>query len=564
MARTTQTRRLWLILLASLTLLLSACGGGGGDDPAPITDGDKDHVEQEATLDGDGGEASEAEQEVPAESDGEGQETLADGDPDAEADHSEGETEDTGIIRGTVHVSDALKSFPLVVVIFSDNPFMSKNARAVGSASFTGGKSEYPYEIKGLADGNFYVTVSINAGNVDSGDDNIGAAYREKVTLVTSDAALRVREGIDIFADVADPQLGSISGTLHLSPAYQDKQVIVLAVRIKDNQAVEMWPYSSDYTAATGAETRSFSVPNLKADERYYLAAFVRALDEQPYYGYMSPHAAYAIGAGSRKAQLKYENETFYIGKVDPAYGSVSGSLKLPAAVTGGTMAIYVVSVTEDATRKETPLASYVPETVLLVKKDDSSSSFAYEVGNLRDGKKIQLVGILKIDASHTAYAAYPQWWKAETLTVNYQTSKHQTGKDINIPFTEVKGTLSVSTSKITKPAWATVSLVTLNGTTVSDFGGSATVNFEATSRKGAASKAFTMFPVKGGSAWKPVVVIGEHQKDANGDPLPDKKVTCTPAILGGTTIGIDGAQRNATKDISVSESLVGWTCAAQ
>lgn len=553
---------LLLISLACLALFLFACGGGG--DASPIvsdgdTDSDTDHVEQDTQADGD--TDSVAEQEELAVPDGDESEAADDTDTDAEL-PSDGDTDATtesGIIRGTVHLSDALKSFPLVVVVFSDNPFVSKDAKIVGSAAFEAGQNTHAYEIKGLEDGNYYVTVSINAGDAQSGEDNIGAAYPEKVTLVNSDPALRVREGIDIYADVADPQLGSIAGTLHLSPAYQDKQVIVLAVRVKDNQAVEMWPYGSDYTSPSSSETRSFLVPNLKLGEKYYLAAFVRPSENQSYYGYLSPHAAYAIGT---PGQLKYENESFYIGKVDPAYGSVSGSLKLPKAVSGGAMAIYVVRVTESSTRKETPLSSYVPETVLMVKKDDSASSFAYEVGNLRDGETIQLVGILKLDDTHTAYAAYPQWWKAETLTISYSGAKHQTGKDINIPYTELTGTLTVSSSKITSPAWATLSLMTTSGSTITDFGGSVTVNFES-SRKGSAGKAFAMFPVKGGSAWKPVVIIGEHQKDGNGNPLPDKKVTCTPPLLNGT-ISVDGTARNVSKDISVSESLVGWTCTAQ
>jgi len=108
--------------------------------------------------------------------------------------------------------------------------------------------------------------------------------------------------------------------------------VVTVALAKKADGTFEPWPTAADFTPAQqGSETRAFELDNL-GTAKYRVMAFAQFLKNGPYVGYPSPYGPYNVSA----TQMDYSGEVFYIGVADPAWGSVSGTIKIPGTVSGG------------------------------------------------------------------------------------------------------------------------------------------------------------------------------------------------------------------------------------
>jgi len=289
--------------------------------------------------------------------------------------------------------------------------------------------------------------------------------------MVAEDPELNEITGIDIFIGIVNSDKGTISGNLHLSNAYQDKSIVVVANRITEEEGkevIEMWPSAVVFTSAqAGSETRAFQLTNLP-DGNYRIYSFTSIGEDYPLLGMASPYGPYVIDSGSKAKD--YSGEVFYMGLKDDNWGSVSGKIVLPTSIAEGALAIYISSGVEvEGTQPGEEYVQWSPESIVFVKQNSLGTETTYTVGNLKDDTQVTVAAILYLNPEKSSIGAYPEWWSPQALKVAFSPQagdeqKHWSNININVSITEMSGTLSIdhNSFQAQSPAWSMIYLASI------------------------------------------------------------------------------------------------------
>ncbi len=577
---------LFVLLVLSLSLI---CGCGDSDDEADgdgtpdgdsIVDGDSD---TDDVIDGD---TSDGDSPLPDGDSTDGDTTdgdTTDGDTTdgdiADGDHTDGDMTDgdenpsqLGSISGTVFASNDYAGVRRIVFLYDENPYSDFSITPLKQIELAGsGNTAELYSFTELIGGQYYVMMRVDVGDDDDASNDVGAVYPDIVSIVPIDPQFRDIESVDLYIGLDNPEKGSISGTLMLSSAYQEKRVYLMAVEFKGvdesgNNIIDAWPSSVQFlNPAPDQMARSFSLTNLNGGN-FFLMAIVDYGESLPLLGYYSPYGPYQISLDEREGQQSYTDEMFYIGVKDPNWGSISGIIELPAALPGKQVGVSLCSaqtVTPENPEEE-PVEFCQAETILLV-KNDGSTQLPYTLGNLQDGERYIVAALSVLDETHLTGAYYPKWYSAQYLEIGFDAQQQSdtvkrdwTGIDFQMPITEVSGTLTVthSTFDSATPIWARVMFVEMEWditwvpfsmeTEITDVGGWADAVFSGS--RANFSTTFTGFPIAGGN-WNLAAFIGTSDTD------PSLGYWCYP--LGGSgsensPVAVDGSQLQQNLNITI------------
>lgn len=558
------TEKIFSILMLISTVILfnatSGCGdsgGNGGDYDVPEFewDGPGEDGDDDLVTDGDTTEAVDGD----LESDGD---TVVDGDTS--------ETEFTGSISGKVTTSQAMAGFDAQVQIFNKNPMVEWGVAAYKNFDIEGDENtvEEEYSFEDLPAGVYYVWVYIDVNNNDDETDDVFAVYPQYVKIDPANENYRDRSDVNMFVDTSNDDLGSISGTLHLAPAYQTKRILVVTTEYETTNP-EFWPNSVTFTEPAASETRTYNNTNL-TNGTYYTMLYVYPSADNPVpLAYRSPYDSLKIDVEDN-TKKDYTDQHFYMGIADPNFGSISGNLILPTAIDGE-IGVYLFASNQSEEVKTS--AEENSQTLLLLSNDGTSTSFPYTVGNLKSQDEVWVGGYINLDEDHIGMGYYLPEDLENPLSIDLDGTKDLTGIDFEVAITEMSGTLSVTHDKA--PVMVKLALVDIEldipNVTVNSIGGVATVTIEDPTAP--IVEDYTMFPTYGGEYTIMAVIYTEKDtaKTEDGDVDDEEE---TPSLYDETscykvtndllpipeTMTVDGTQRNVTQNINLNTST-GWYC---
>lgn len=476
----------------------------------------------------------------------------SDGDePDGDVD--EDDPDIAGEISGSVFIGADMAEYDAAIQLYDENPFVNLAALPVDWKELPGGVDalERVYAFTGVESGRYYIRVLVNVGNNDDLLDDVFAVHHEVLTLIVEDEALRVKTGVDIYVAGSDPDLASISGKLHLSAVYQDYRKLVLFSEKKVG-AADFWPGSITFVEPqAGVGQVDYKCGSLSAGD-YFITVYVLVADEVPLV-YPSPRATVAVDPD--QIGLKdITGQDFYLGLADADFGSIQGTIRLPAP-TAGEMGIYVFANIDEGVQTE-------PQALVMVKNDGTLSNIPYTVGNLVTQEEIWVAGFLRIDEEHITFAYHDPGETALAIDLDNPAKKNLYSKNLDLAITEMTGTLTVSYS--TEPALARLVLVELDEGLIDlvpeivAYGGG--VDVELSSSRGSVSGDYVMFPVAGGNKWATFVYL---DTDGTEGITPDD-VICyqdKPLIGDRPTISVNGAKLNVSNVNIHMNTSSNWSC---
>lgn len=553
----------FMAVLALVTVVAFGCSSDGSDD-TPYYDGDAPDGDEDGDApDGD------------ADGDSPDGDTLPDGDDvdgDEDGDEEDGDEEDgdivvptSGSISGVLHTGQALAASDATIALFNVNPFEQWGVAPVKTLDIAGDDTltEKTFTLEEVPTGRYYMWAYLNVGNDQNTANDVFNVYPRVITLVAQEPDLRHVTGANIYIDVLNAELGSISGQLHSSPAYSERRVMMVASRVIDNEErteIEYWPSSVVFLEGGANATRPYLFSNL-FDGSYYTFAYVSTGETTPPLVYGTPYAPLQIEVAT-PAKKDYTDAKFYLGLADPSFASISGNIILPRPIEGE-LGVYVFSskAEDDSAPEVEPMA------FVLVKNDGLTTTIPYVVGNLGSETDIWVAGGLQLSEEKIAFGFHPE---ALTVDVEDPTRKDLAGKNINVPITEITGTVTVTSDS--DPTWIRVVLadISVNWTSfpptlsINDLGGGVDVELAAPAR-GTQSASYSMFPVKGGN-WSLLVVLDTDLVEgiSDGDQWCFQGTVSPPQIapkkaVDGTALLIDTGW-----DITVNTaSGQGWICTA-
>jgi|GEM_PF-6096323 len=559
-----------MIIIFASFIVVSGCGDsspadGDSDIPEFEWDGPGEDGDDDTIVDGDDVENIDGDSE-----------DIVDGDEEAD------QPKVLGSISGKVTTSAALSEWNAKVELFDVNPMTEWGAEAVKTVEITGNASttEETYQFDELEEGIYYLWVYIDVNNNDDEDDDVFAVFPEYIKIDPTKDNFKDRTDADMFVDAQNADLGSISGTLHLSPAYQGKRIMVVTSEF-DTTNPEYWPNSVYFTEASNSETRTYTNTNL-TNGSYYTMLYVFPGEGNPIpLVYRSPYDALEIDVDNN-AKKDYTDQHFYLGVADPNFGSISGTLNLPVAIAGE-IGVYIFAT--DNSDTNVAFKNQDSQVILMLDNDETSTAFNYTVGNLKTQEEIFVAGFINLDEDHIGLGYHDP---GETpLSIDLNVTKDLTGIDMDVAITEVSGLLSVTHSKA--PAMVRIALadmdVTIDGiqlkTEVYGYGGATDVVFDE-SGKASASKEYTMFPTYGGEF--AIVAVVYTEKDGVTTESDYDETWCyriVPGSVGGLDIlpelnkvSIDGTVTSYDYDIDFDTTATGtipltditygtWICSA-
>lgn len=484
--------------------------------------------------------------------DGDG--TQPDGD-EPDGDEADGDEPDMqGRISGRVFSTVQMAEWNAAIQLYDENPFENLIALPVDWKELPGGVDELEreYQFTGIESGRYYLRVLVDVGNNEDLLDDVFAVYAEVVTLIAEEEDLRVKTGINIYIDGGDPDLGSISGNLFLSAAYQDYRKMVLFSEKKVGEA-DFWPACLTFVEPQAGQGQvAYSCGSLP-ESAYFMKVYVLVANELPL---VHPSPREAVAVDPSQAELKdITGQDFYLGLADTDFGSIQGSIRLPAP-TAGEMGIYVFANIDDGAATE-------PQSLVMVKNDGTLTSIPYTVGNLVTQDEIWVAGFLRIDEEHITFAYHEPGETALSIDIDDPGKKNLYSKNLDLAITEMTGTLTVTYNQ--EPALARLVLVELDEGLIDlvpeivAYGGGVDVELSSGGR-GSVSGDYVMFPVVGGNKWATFVYL---DTDGTEGITPDD-IICyqdKPLIGDRPTISVDGTKLDVSNVNVHMNTSSNWSC---
>ncbi|RJO67506.1 MAG: hypothetical protein C4523_09235 [Myxococcales bacterium] len=182
---------------------------------------------------------------------------------------------DWGSVGGTMYVAEQFQDRQIVVVAAQQKPGGDVEFWP-SSVDFTypppesrEGEQARAFNLRNLPDGNYYVIAFINMGE-DQAPPAQFSPY-SPYEILFSDESKRNYAGETFYVGVADPNLGSVSGTITLSGRVPEGLLGVYLYAIEDKITPVSWVFVKKNDEET---VYDYVVPNLKAQEQFWVAGF--------------------------------------------------------------------------------------------------------------------------------------------------------------------------------------------------------------------------------------------------------------------------------------------------
>ncbi len=245
-----------------------------------------------------------------------------------------GATQNIGRISGTLTTSAALAGLTYVVKSYYIHETLGEVLESQSSnlsPQYTGGEYKVNYHLFQLSEGEKIVRISaIHLPGEES------AYHSNPVSISYQSQDETYVDGINFFIGVPNPELGSISGTVKIDPAYDDDFIEVELLKMGSSgwlvqKTAELFPENQQ------GDLRYFAFTDLNPGSThtsvsYYLRAVIYHGENTEYDYKPNPRVINL----ANPAQLHYENEKLFAGYEDSSFGSVVGSVHYPEFYSDG------------------------------------------------------------------------------------------------------------------------------------------------------------------------------------------------------------------------------------
>jgi hypothetical protein len=324
-----------------------------------------------------------------------------------------------GSISGKILISDDLKKWKSIVILFNKEPV--ENTDPIGAWQYSDlvkDPSTGIYKISNLPEGNYWLYVIVDVGNTGNMQGAYASQYaKNPVTIDTDNPSLKDLTGVDIYVGLDDPALGSISGTIHVG---EDIAELPISLCVFDQMPGEGTSPKACILAVIDKTTKTgkFLIGNLMT-ATYYLIAIVDK--DPPGFG---DEDMMTLVPGTFEidilvpAKKDIKDVEIWINVQDPSSGSISGKVTF---LEQPDKSIFI------GASIQMPQPNMLPDVFTMIQPETGKLVYEYTLMNVKKGSYYVFAGL---EEDNGKFGLYPGKVEIDPDDVN---KKNVKGVDITV-----------------------------------------------------------------------------------------------------------------------------------